>query len=345
MNRGGIWLVSAVLACSACIGDQGKLEIRAVNHGLKSGGEPVPFRIAEARGHLALGNVALALEGFRKAARDDPASMEALAGMADCYDRMTRFDLARRYYEAALAIAPQNPALLASFAALLEREGLKADANAVRAEIAVLASAAPPQGLGPALPVVVALAAAEPVGRSVTVALPPARPMGEPVAQPAPSPAMAVAPVGKSVTIALPPPPAPVARSTARGPRLERLSLAEVALVTSGGPRWKRIEQPRMAVTRRQSPELRVLNAARVSKLAARTRSYLHKMGWGEVMIGDAAMPRTSSLILYPQGKRAEASRLSASLGFATAQRASIRQVTVLLGRDAAGHSALRPRG
>jgi hypothetical protein len=359
MNRGGIWLVSAVLACSACLGEQGKLEIRSVDRGIKGGSEPVPFRIAEARGHLALGNVALALEGFRKAARDDPASIEALAGMADCYARMTRFDLARRYYEAALAIAPQNRALLASFAALLERQGLKADADAVRAEIAVLASTAVPQGAGAELSSLASRgdtvdsatgvtepAAPEPVGRSVTVALPPARPMGEPVAQTSPVQAMAVAPVGKSVTIALPPPrPAPAARSTDRSPRLERLSLAEVALVTSGGPRWKRIEQPKMATTRVQSPELRVLNAARVSKLAARTRSYLHKLGWGEVMIGDAAMARTSSLILYPQGKRAEASRLSASLGFATAQRASIRHVTVLLGRDAAGHSALRPKG
>ena len=157
---------------------------------------------------------------------------------------------------------------------------------------------------------------------------------------------MAIAPVGKSVTIALPPPrPMPAASSSQRSPRLERLSLAEVALVTSGGPRWKRIEQPRVAATRGQSPELRVLNAARVSKLAARTRSYLRKLGWGEVVIGDAAIPRTRSLILYPQGKRAEASRLSANLGFATAQRASVRQVTVLLGRDAAGHSALRPKG
>jgi hypothetical protein len=359
MNKGGIWLVSAVLACSACVGDQGKLEIRSVDRGIKGGSEPVPFRIAEARGHLALGNVALALEGFRKAARDDPVSMEALAGMADCYARMTRFDLARRYYEAALAVAPQNPALLASFAAMLERQGLKAEANAVRTEIAVLASAAPPQGAGAALPSLASsavavdgapgpaeIAAPEPVGRSVTVALPPARPMGEPVARTSPAQAMAVAPVGKSVTIALPPPrPAPAARSAERSPRLERLSLAEVALVTGSGLRWKRVEQPKMAMARGQSAQLRVLNAARVSKLAARTRSYLHNLGWGEVMIGDAVMARTSSLILYPQGKRAEARRLSASLGFATAQRASIRQVTVLLGRDAAGHSALRPRG
>ena len=351
MNRRAILLVSGVLACSACIGDKGKLEIRSVDRGLLSGVAPVPYRIAEARGHLALGNVALALEGFRKAARNDPASMEALAGIADCYARMTRFDLARRYYEAALALAPQDRSLLASFAAVLDRQGLRADADAVRAEIAVLASAAPPQtgadneAVGDAAGLA-QLSAPAPVGRTVTIALPPARPIGEPLAQASPVQTMTVAPVGKSVTIALPPPrPAPVARSSERSPRLERLSLGEVALVTSSGTRWKRIEQPSIAKAMAQSPELRVLNAARVDKLAARTRTYLRRLGWGEVMIGDAAMARTHSLILYPQGKRAEARKLSASLGFATAQGASVRQVTVLLGRDAASHAALRLRG
>ena len=354
-KRGGIWLVSAVLALTACVGD-GRLEIRSVDRGLKSGSEPVPFRIAEARGHLALGNVALALEGFRKAAREDPSSIEALAGIADCYARMARFDLSRRYYETALAIAPQSSALLASFATMLERQGRNADAAAVRAEIAALASIAAPQAESPASPSpapgaqaadgatgLAELAAPEPVGPSVTVALPPARPIGVPVVRTSPSQAMAVAPVGKSVTIALPPAlPAPAARASERHPRLERLSFGEVALVTGDGPRWKRIESPKLAM---KSPELRVLNAARVSKLAARTRSYLHKLGWGEVVIGDAAIARSRSLILYPQGKRAEASRLSASLGFATAKRESVRQVTVLLGRDAASHSALRFKG
>ena len=65
MPNRAILLASAILACTACLGDQGKLEIRSVEPGLKSSDEPVPFRIAEARGHLALGNVALALEGFR----------------------------------------------------------------------------------------------------------------------------------------------------------------------------------------------------------------------------------------------------------------------------------------
>lgn len=359
MHQRGIWLVSAMLACTACLGDQGKLEIRSVDRGLKGGSEPVHFRIAEARGHLALGNVALALEGFRKAIRDDPGSMEALAGIADCYDRMGRFDVSRRYYETALAIAPQNQALLATFAASLKRQGLSAEATAVRTEIAALASAASSQIGPPASPsltpgdeavgraaLLAELTTPAPVGRSVTVALPPARPIGQPAPQASSPPAMAVAPVGKSVTIALPPPrPAATAAPSTRKPKLERLSLTEVALVTGDGPRWRRVEPPKMAMAGGQARELRVLNAARVSKLAARTRSYLHKLGWSGIVIGDAAVARSRSLILYPQGKRAEANRLSTRLGFATAQRTSVRQVTVLLGQDAASHSALRSKG
>ena len=114
MRQGGMLLVTAaVLACTACLGEQGKLEVRSTTTGLKAGREPVPFRIAEARGQLVLGNVALALEGFRKAVREDPTSVDALTGIAYCYDQMGRFDLSRRHYEMALALAPRDPALLA----------------------------------------------------------------------------------------------------------------------------------------------------------------------------------------------------------------------------------------
>lgn len=345
MGKRRFLMASAVLACTACLGDQGKLEIRSVDRGIKAS-QPVPYRIAAARGHLALGNVALALEGFRKAARDDPASMEALAGIADCYDRMGRFDLSRRYYEEALALAPREPALLAAFAASLDRQGLAAEAAGVRSEIAALAAAEP--------------AAPAPVGASVTIALPPARAVDQPppataaaspqvVAVAAPPQVVAVAPVGQSVTIALPPArphtaPAPTVRPAERAPRLERLSLSEVALITGSGPRWKRVEPPAKRLASARSDELRLLNAARVSRLAARTRSYLHGLGWNKVAIGDAAVTRASSLIVYPQGRSAQARRLAARLGFATAQRPGVRQVTVLLGRDASSHPALRPR-
>jgi tetratricopeptide (TPR) repeat protein len=356
MRTGGILLVSAaMLACTACLGGGGKLEIRSSNSGLKAGNEPVPYRIAEARGQLAIGNVALALEGFRKAEREDPASIEAIAGIAQCYDQMGRYDLSRRYYEQALAQAPHDTALLALLAGSLDRQGLRNDAGNVRREIAALAaagSAAAAQAESDAIAATVQVAA--PVGQSVTIALPPARP-ADAAPKPAPRQEVAMAPVGRTVTIALPPARPVEAQEVKPGPRLERLSMNEVALFTSDGPHWKRpTPQPLMAARRTQPAQLarrpepvlfanvRILNAARAEKLAARTRAYLGHFGWKEIAVGDADVIRQRSLIVYPKGSQAAATRLAARLGFATAARNDVRQLTILLGRDAVTHPALR---
>ena len=354
MKTGGILLATvAVLSCTACLGGGGKLEVRSVSGGLKAGNEPVPYRIAEARGQLAIGNVALALEGFRKAAREDPGSVDAQAGIAHCYDQMGRFDLSRRHYEQALALAPTDTTLLGRFAGSLDRQGLAADAASVRREMAAMAAVVPPPAVEQASavqPVPSAPDVAAPVGQSVTIALAPVREAEAPKAAPsAPPKAMPVAPVGRSVTIALPPiRPAPAATASAQ-PRLERVSLTEVALVTGSGPRWKRPAPAVALAARRPAPAqlagLRVLNAARVEKLAARTRTFLGNFGWREIAIGDADAVRQRSLIVYPSHTRAAAARLSKRLGFAMAPRDDVRQLTILLGRDAAGHPALRPRG
>src|ERR671912_656891 len=130
MKRGGKFLVSTTaFAVAACGGEQGKLEIRSTPKPLAQIKRAVPERIAEARGQLALNNVALALTSFRIAAREDPNSIDALAGIADCYDRMGRFDLSRRYYESALA-------------ASLQLQGKSAEALSVREEISARMAAA-----------------------------------------------------------------------------------------------------------------------------------------------------------------------------------------------------------
>jgi len=359
MRKGGHILAGvAMLACSACLGGGGKLEIRPSASALKPGKAPVPFRIAEARGQLALGNVALALEGFRKAAREDPASIEALAGMADCYDRMGRFDLSRRHYETALAIAPRSQGLLAAFAASLDLQGKNGDAAAVRREMAALvATPAPAAAVGeskpdgaitPARAALADLKTAAPVGQSVTVVLPPPRPVDSPPTQARQAMPAPIVPVGRSVTIALPPPRPVRAANPAVGPKLERLSLTEVALITASGPRWERpkVQTAQLAVRSMSPPTggLRLLNAARVDRLAARTQAYLGRFGWRHIVVGDAAAVRSRSLILYPQHARSEAAKLSARLGIAAAPRRGVRQLTVLLGRDAAAHPALRPK-
>jgi hypothetical protein len=259
----------------------------------------------------------------------------------------------------ALALAPRDGGLLGAFAASLDGQGRAAEAASVRREMAALVQpTAPAPILAAAVPAVAVQATApaplpaapetaSPVGQSVTIALPPPRlaaTQAPPQAEPR---AMAVAPVGRSVTIALPAPrPAPAAGH--RQPRIERLSLNEVALVTSDGPRWKKMTaQPlrtATAIAPSKALEVRLLNAARVNKLAARTRAYLGRYGWRDMAVGDAVAVRSRSLIIYPQGSRQAASRLSARLGFAMAERPGVRQLTILLGRDAAGHPGLRPK-
>jgi len=463
MKRGGkIIGTAAMFSVAACGGEQGKLEIRPIKAPLAAGYKAVPFRIAEARGQFALGNVALALEAFRIALREDPNSIDAMTGVAACYDRMARFDLSRRHYEAALAIAPGDPQLLTAFAASLDLQGRAAEAASVRQEIKqrvalaqnaapepapVAVQAAPPKPATPAAlpppPAVAVASRAEavrqaapavrpsptatapvapaapfkiaqapsarvappapttttpPIGRSVTVVLPPARavPAAQPVAPKvdrAVSVALASAaplpaappnkPAAERATAATQPmpvtkplPAAPPARpatdsavvvarterdsaglkvKTMSGPRIERLSLREVELITAPGPQWRALtvgRTQRSATVRfiplRQAAMrpagVRVLNAARVDRLAARTRMYLADRGWRAISIGDAPAIRMRSVILYPADKRRMAQRLSAQFGFVIAQRPGARQVTILLGRDAARNSALRAR-
>jgi hypothetical protein len=424
-----------------------------------------------------MGNVALALEAFRKAMRENPGSVDAMTGVAACYDRMARFDLSRRHYESALAIAPGDPQLLAAFAASLDLQGRRIEAASVRAEIKqrlaarqtlpqaapspitrtkpvemaearpAPAAAKPASSIQPArnviapptpapqarqatarpvrtpkpaavpLPAPRPMATAEPA-RSVTVALPPARPVGQPLAakpavqpvaaptpepvrpaQPQPHSVAAVervaaalptparpvaapptpapsskrvsdvalapaAPVAAPATVPVNEPPARIARAEPdpvaapvkkAGPRLERTSLREVALITAA-PQWRAlpVKRTQRSATVRFVPlrqasinlsSIRLLNAARVNRLAARTRSYLVGRGWTPMAIGDAPAVRARSVIFYPPEKRRTAQTLSAQFGFVMKPLPGSKQITVLLGRDAARVTALRASG
>ena len=448
MKRGGKFLISTtVLAVAACGGDQGDLSVRSIPTPLAQGVRTVPFRIAEARGQLALGNVALALESFRKAWRDDPNSTDALAGMAACYDRMGRFDLSRRNYEAALALSPADVELLGAFAQSLQLQGQLAEAQRVRVEIAQRTAAEAPQlaarapmpapapqvaAFAPNLAraetsVPAAITAPAPIvaqeaptevaiprpvpaaaqvdvantanpagtdvsvanihdarivaeapasvpavaprpaeqaelGPSVTIKLPPARRV-EAAIQPAAAPVQAPAILAPAMASADVPPLQPYARPVPKpavaeeeGPRLERLSLGEIGLITAPGPMWRTTT---VAMTERSttvrwvslreasaqsSSRVRLLNAARVNRLAARTRSWLVAHGWTSMAIGDAPAPRERSIIVFPARERALARNLANQFGFAMEERSDAKFVTMLLGRDAARIDELRPQ-
>ena len=133
-------LVTAALAMVGCAPGAKMVEIRPIadpSAKLRLGGP----RLAQAKAQLALGNVGLALEAFRIVTREQPGNTEALAGIAACYSAMGRFDLARQNYEAALAISPNDPALLSALAASLDSQGMRAEAAQVRAEVSQLQAA------------------------------------------------------------------------------------------------------------------------------------------------------------------------------------------------------------
>jgi hypothetical protein len=73
------------------------------------GGEFVDLSAYE-RGklHFNAGQFGLAVNHFQSAVRREPASVEALNGLAATYDRLGRYDLSARYYERALAADPES---------------------------------------------------------------------------------------------------------------------------------------------------------------------------------------------------------------------------------------------
>jgi len=317
MKQASSFIALAVaLGVAAC--STGELNIRPTKTALSGGRQPADIRVAEGNAQLALGNVGLAIEAYRKALREQPQSAEAMIGLANCYDRMGRTDLSRRQYELALAVDPANTQIYSQFAQSLDAQGQSDEAARVKTELATR---------------VVAPEASREVPGSVLV-LPP--------------------PPAQSVTVALAPPrSAPVAvEQPVGGPvRLERLSLREVALVTRPEPRWEARTVARTATSttirfeKKAQPAVTLLNAARIQGLAARTRAYLSSRGFAGTNIGDAPAVRGQSAIVYSPSDTARAERLAAQFGFALERREGAKAgVIVLLGRDAARDAALRPK-
>jgi len=176
---------------------------------------------------------------------------------------------------------------------------------------------------------------------------------------PAPRPAVVTekTPVAPAVHAILSGPP-----PLRTGPRLERLSLGEVALLTDPRPRWQAeaarwtaISTPlrpaplkappaQMAINNsvrfvplaelQRSYGVRLLNAARHDGLAASTRMAFNRQGWKAVTIGDAQRVRQKSLILYSERTEPAARRLAAQYGIWIAKEARPGPLTILLGRD-----------
>lgn len=130
MKKGvlAVLLFAATTACSAK--NDGVLSIRAVNAQPDGAGAD-----ALARGNLlfAQSSYALALDAFRKAVRLAPGDANGLNGVAISYAAMGRHDLAREYFELALARAPQDSRIYRNFARSLEAQGLHGEAETLMA--------------------------------------------------------------------------------------------------------------------------------------------------------------------------------------------------------------------
>lgn len=74
--------------------------------------EPTGDAYQSGRGLLAAGDVTGALAAFRQAVVESPQSVDALNGLAVCYDRLGRYDVSRNYYDAALAVDPASATVL-----------------------------------------------------------------------------------------------------------------------------------------------------------------------------------------------------------------------------------------
>ena len=295
------FLIVALSVSAIACAQHGKLAIRPLPTALAEGDRPVPFRVAEAAGQFALGNVALALESYRKALREDPQSIAALTGRAACYETFGRFDLSGRDYEAALALAPADTHLLGLLAASLLRQGRGAEAASVQREMVARANSSSP-------------------ATGVTLPLP-------------------VASEVSAETIALAPSSADL--SPQPRIRLERLSLGEVALLTTAPLPRPRALGPRVAEPGRSpalaltTPRpILVLNAARSKGLAGRTRHYLATRGLGPALIGDAPRSQARTLILVPPSERVRALLLAKAFAIRPLTRPGTR-LTLVLGRDA----------
>ena len=299
--------LSLVLACLACVScGPAAFEPRVATTSEIVAGESSQL-LEGARQQFARGNVALALQGFRRIMRQESGNLDAYVGIAACYDRMGRFELSRRYYEEALALAPGNPVVRHNFAVSLRMQGREEDARRLESEVA----AAPPDPAQAPAP-----------QASVTIALPPVEPG-----------AVADRPVkdgARLVRLSF----AEVVLLTLSGSGPERIRTAASNSGNGVTVALAPAESPGVSV---DAGKLRILNAVGRRGMASRMQSYLDAQGVRGASIGDAEVRPVRSLIVYPKGAQTRASALAARLPFKPALRERARgdRVILLRGRDA----------
>jgi hypothetical protein len=111
------------------------------------------------------------------------------------------------------------------------------------------------------------------------------------------------------------------------------LSLGEVALMTRPGSPFAGAKHVTDTTVH---PPLRILNAARIQGIAARTRTLLASKGVTRADIGDAPARRKHSELRYSKSDSARAYALANKLPFKVMLVETDGPLTLLVGRNAA---------
>jgi len=140
----GSALAIGAMTLSACSSGRSPLEVRAAGQGaapLQSGAQMAQA----ARQHLDAEQHGLAVGQFRELLISDPDSAFAHNGLAVAYDAIGRTDLARRRFERARLLAPENATYARNVARLASRDAqlALAKAQASRDEQARIGETAP----------------------------------------------------------------------------------------------------------------------------------------------------------------------------------------------------------
>lgn len=321
---GALALLPLALSCSGR-----QIEVRAM---------PAPESMAMSDGQaLAKGRMlfergefALAADAFRKAVRQDPDSADAYNGLAASYDNLGRFDLSRRYYELALARAPEDGRILRNLARSMLGQGDRLAARSLFAEAAALDAAKATNAA--------VLSVGEPAQVAKTAPLEEAP---YKAGQGDVTVALASVPEPEQVVIDLPA-PEPVSAAPSLFRRIAATILPSAASLGSEvsvaiDPPVKM--QPRVEASVERPARLHIMNAVGRKRQAARMRTYLAGNGWRAASVGDSRNKLQRSRILYG-ARDAEAAR---SLANALPFRPRLQPARgapamfLVLGRDSVG--------
>lgn len=94
--------------------------------------------VAAGNALVARGQYGLAVAAYRRVLRLDPVNSQAMEGLAITYELLGRADLADRYYQEALALAPRNPRIYQNFAAFLRVQQREAEAVQLMADMRIV---------------------------------------------------------------------------------------------------------------------------------------------------------------------------------------------------------------